>query len=269
MAATSWSASAPPYNDFLRLFFMAVYDELLEAMERHPLHFTLIDPDEVGFENAARVAVEAEEGGTDAILIGGTVGVQGELLDGTVKEIKRSVSVPVILFPGDISGISPFADAILYLSLLNSRNPYYISQVQAMAAPIIVRWGLEVIPTAYLITEPGGETAAGWVGDARPLPVRKPSITYAYALAARLLGFKFVYLEAGSGARFPVDNRLIAAAKKAIGEIPLIVGGGIRDPETAREKVRAGANVIVTGTVLEGAENVRETVRAFVRAMRE
>jgi phosphoglycerol geranylgeranyltransferase len=244
---------------------MGVYDEILEILDKKgALHFTLIDPDEIGYDNAAKFSADAERGGTDAILVGGTVGVQGELLDETVKDIKQAVSIPVILFPGDISGISPFADAMLYLSLLNSRNPYYISGVQALAAPIIRRWKLETIPTAYLITEPGGETAAGWVGDARPLPVRKPSITYAYALSARLVGYKLVYLEAGSGAAYPVDDRLIMAAQKAIEhEVPLVVGGGIRTPETAVQKVRVGADIIVTGTVLEGAKDVYTAVSAF------
>ncbi len=246
---------------------MSVYDSLMEKLREHPLHFTLIDPDEIGYDNAARFAAEAERAGTDAILIGGTVGVQGELLDETVRKIKNAVKIPVILFPGDISGISPFADAILYLSLLNSRNPYYISGVQALSAPIILRWGLEVIPTAYLITEPGGETAAGWVGDARPLPVRKPSITYAYALSARFLGYKFVYLEAGSGAAYPVDDRLVMAARKALGNAPLIVGGGIRSPDVAVQKIQAGADVIVTGTVLEGADDVYSAVSAFASAI--
>ncbi|MDN5358768.1 MAG: phosphoglycerol geranylgeranyltransferase [Candidatus Diapherotrites archaeon] len=248
---------------------MSVYDRLVGKIRREALHFSLVDPDEIGYERAAEFAAAAEDAGTDAILIGGTVGVQGELLDETVKDIKNAVKIPVILFPGDISGISPFADALLYLSLLNSRNPYYISGVQALAAPIVLRWGLEVIPTAYLITEPGGETAAGWVGDARPLPVRKPSITYAYALSARFIGYKFVYLEAGSGAAYPVDDRLVMVARKALGrEVPLIVGGGIRDPETAAQKVRAGADVIVTGTALENSADVERTVRSFVEAVK-
>jgi len=250
---------------------MSVYEEILAELDRKgALHFTLIDPDEVGYENAAKFSAESERAGTDAILIGGTVGVQGELLDETVKMIKESVSIPVILFPGDISGISPFADAILYLSLLNSRNPYYISGVQALSAPIIKRWKVEPIPTAYLITEPGGETAAGWVGDARPLPVRKPSITYAYVLSAVTVGYKFVYLEAGSGAAYPVDDRLILAAQKALeGRAPLIVGGGIRTPQTAAQKVKVGADIVVTGTVLEKSKDVFSAVSAFASAIHD
>jgi len=250
---------------------MSVYQAILDGLEeKGALHFTLIDPDEIGYENAAKFSAESERAGTDAILIGGTVGVQGELLDETVKMIKESVAIPVILFPGDISGISPFADAILYLSLLNSRNPYYISGVQALSAPIIRRWKLEPIPTAYLITEPGGETAAGWVGDARPLPVRKPSITYAYALSAVTVGYKLVYLEAGSGAAYPVDDRLVMAAQKAIQHrVPLIVGGGIRTPQTAVQKVHAGADIIVTGTALENSKDVFSAVSAFASAIHE
>ncbi len=247
---------------------MRVWEYIEEGLEEHPLYFVLIDPDETGYKEAVKIAREAEEGGADVVLIGGTVGVQGELLDSTVRMIKEELSIPVVLFPGDISGISKHADAILYLSLLNSRNPYYISGVQALSAPIIVRLGLEAIPTAYLITEPGGETSAGWVGDARPLPRRKPSIAAAYSMAAKLMGFKLIYLEAGSGAAYPVDNRMIALSRKAVGERPfIIVGGGIRSPETAVEKLEAGADIIVTGTIVEEVKDVRETVSRFSKAI--
>ncbi len=248
---------------------MKVWRYIEETLAERPMYFVLLDPDETGFDRAPRVAEEIEEGGADIILVGGTVGVQGEVLDNTVRAIKESVSIPVVLFPGDISGISKYADALLYISLLNSRNPYYISGVQALAAPIILRYNLEVIPTAYLITEPGQETAAGWVGDARPLPRRKPSLAATFALAAKFIGFKMIYLEAGSGASYPVDDNIIKAVKKAVGDFPfLIVGGGIRDPETAARKVEAGANVVVTGTVVERTERVREVVGAFARAIK-
>lgn len=245
-----------------------VWNYIEEKVQEHPLYFVLIDPDETGYEEAPKVAHEAEEGGADAILIGGTVGVQGEVLDNTVKSIKEAVNVPVILFPGDISGISRYADAILYISLLNSRNPYYISGVQALAAPILLRYNLEVIPTAYLITEPGQETAAGWVGDARPLPRRKPSLAATYALAAKFIGFQMIYLEAGSGASYPVDNKIVAAVRKAIGNFPyIIVGGGIRTPEIALEKIKYGADVVVTGTIVEIVDNVRDTVAKFAQTI--
>lgn len=248
---------------------MKVWKYIEEVLATRPMYFVLLDPDETGFDKAPFVAKEIEEGGADLILVGGTVGVQGEILDNTVKVIKESVSIPVVLFPGDISGISKYADAMLYISLLNSRNPYYISGVQALAAPIILRYGLEVIPTAYLITEPGQETAAGWVGDARPLPRRKPSIAATYALAAKLIGFKMIYLEAGSGASYPVDDNIVKAVRRIIGEFPyIIVGGGIRDPETAVKKVEAGADIIVTGTAIEKTKNVKEVVEAFAGAIK-
>ncbi len=239
-----------------------IYEQILEKIRKTALHFTLIDPDET--TDPGNMAGEAYDRGTDAILVGGTVGVQGEVLDTAVKEIKENVRIPVILFPSDLSGLSPHADAVLFLSLLNSRNPYYISGVQALAAPIIARMGLEVISTAYLITEPGGETAAGWVGDARPLPVRKPQISAAYALAATYMGFKMIYLEAGSGARYPVDNRIVSSVR-SVTNLPLMVGGGIRSPEVAAEKVLMGADIIVTGTAVENGADVEE----FVRAVRE
>jgi len=231
--------------------------------------FVLIDPESVGFSSAGKLAEQAAKGGADAILVGGTVGVQGELLDQTIKEIKNGAGkLPVVLFPSDISGVSKYADALLFMSLLNSRNPYYISGVQALAAPLIAKQGIQTIPMAYLIVEPGQYTAAGWVGDARPLPQKKPSLTVAYALAAKLMGMQLVYLEAGSGAEYPISNQIVSKTKAALNGIPLIVGGGIRSPKVAAEKIRAGADILVVGTAFEKGSSVSSKISAFVKAVK-
>ncbi len=235
------------------------------------MHITLIDPAEQSVKDSAKIAKIARDAGTDAVMVGGTVGA-ALILDDAIQEIKKKVKLPVILFPGNIDGISRFADAIYFMTLMNSNNPYWITGAQALSAPTIYRYmkkfNLEPIPMAYLIVEPGEKTAAGWVGNANPLPRIKPKLTAAYVLAAQLLGLRMVYLEAGSGAPQSVPNDIIKTVKK-ISRIPVIVGGGIRTPEVAAEKVRDGADIIVTGTLAEeNLEGLIGVVREIKRAGR-
>jgi phosphoglycerol geranylgeranyltransferase len=180
-----------------------------------------------------------------------------------VKAIKSS-NFPVILFPNDVVGLSQYADAVFFMSLLNSMNPHYLSGAQALGAPLVKRYGLEPIPIAYLIV--GEHTgAAGFIGNANPIPYEKPELAAIYALAAEYLGMRFVYLEAGSGAKKAVPPQMVTAIKKTC-RIHIVVGGGIRTPAQARALVRAGAQLIVTGTVAEKA-SVRK-LRGIIRAIR-
>ena len=148
---------------------MRVLSYISKLVAERKAHFTLIDPDKQSPERAAEIAELALSAGTDAIMIGGSAGIDQYNLDETVKAVKREAGKkPVILFPGDVSGVSKFADAIFFMSLLNSRNPYYITGAQAIGAPAVKRAGIEPLPMGYIIVEPGG--AVGWVGDARPIP---------------------------------------------------------------------------------------------------
>lgn len=219
-----------------------------KAQESNAVHLTLIDPDPLRQSpkdagETARIAVEA---GSNGIMVGGSTAFG--ILDETVREIKRKVNVPVILFPGNISGLSKFADAVFFMSLLNSRNPYWIAGAQAMSAPILKSWGLEAISMAYLLIEPGA--TAGFVGDANLIPREKPKIAAAYALASQYLGFKLVYLEAGSGANAAVPLNMIKAVAQII-DIPFIVGGGLNSADAVVNCVKAGANIVVQGTFVE------------------
>jgi len=153
------------------------------------------------------------------------------------------------------------------MSLLNSSNPYWIIQAQALAAITVKRLGIEAIPTAYLIFEPGHRSAAGWVGWVNPIPRKKPEIALAYSTAAELLGMRWVYLEAGSGADEPVPVEAVKIISENTG-LGIIVGGGIRSPELAADRAKAGANVIVVGTYLERGEDVKEKVRSMKGAIR-
>ena len=229
---------------------MSVYDSIVEGRRKGPLHMTLLDPDKQSATDAAKISVEAAAAGTDAIMIGGSTGVTQDKVDGTISAIKGAVTVPVILFPANAATLSPLADAMYFMSLLNSRDPRLIIGEQRLAAPIVRAWGLETIPMAYLVVEPG--MRAGQVGDADLIPRKTPVVAVQYALAAQMLGMKLVYLEAGSGAPEPVPSSVIRAVKDAV-DILVVVGGGIRTPEAAQGVVKAGADVVVTGTIVEVA----------------
>ena len=244
---------------------MNVYESILERRRKGPLHMTLLDPDKQAPAEAAALSSEAAAVGTDAIMVGGSTGVTQNQVDATVLAIKEAAKVPVILFPASAANLSPHADALYFMSLLNSRDPRLIIGEQRLAAPVVRAWGLETIPMAYLVVEPG--MRAGEVGDAELISRKNPTVAVQYALAAQLLGMKLVYLEAGSGAPEPVPDRLIHAVREAI-EIPLVVGGGIRTPEAAKAAIHAGADIVVTGTIVEVAREgdalrrIIETVKA-------
>ena len=247
---------------------MGIEDRLNQIIENDgAVHLTLLDPDSQQPEIAGFKAREAELGGSDAIMVGGSTGATGYVVEETVKAIKKACSLPVILFPANAAGVSESADAIFFMSLLNSRDVNYITTNQAIGAPIVYKLGIEPISMAYIVIEPGG--AAGWVGDARLIPRNRPKLAVAYALAAKYLGMHYIYLEAGSGADRPVPVEMIAAVKKAVGkEIKVIAGGGIRDGNTARERVKAGADMIVTGTIVEQVEDVRGKIEELVKGIK-
>jgi phosphoglycerol geranylgeranyltransferase len=233
-----------------------------------PLHFTLIDPDKQSPADAAKLASRAEGFGTDAIMVGGSQAAQALHLNDTVSAIKDRVEIPVILFPSSHSGISPYADAIFFMSLLNSRSTSYLVEEQVKGAVLVKSFGVEALPMGYLIVESGNMTSAAWAGDVKPLPYDKPDFTVAYGLTAKYFGMRFVYLEAGSGAERPVPNEIVAATKDAISGngTMLIVGGGIRDEKVARDKVKSGADIIVTGTI---AERDPEAFARIIRAIKK
>src|SRR5437016_4882952 len=212
------------------------------------LLFVLIDSEISEIKSAARLGKEVERLGASAILVGGSSATDQLGMDQTVKILKKSLKIPIILFPGNVTGVVSGADAILFSSLLNSNNPYFISEAQALGAQSVLKFGLEPLPTAYIII---GEGTTVWhVGCARTIPFDKPNLAAMYALSAQFMGMRFVYLEAGSGAKSNVRPEMVAAVRKVFKGF-LIVGGGIRNPQTAGEIVKAGADAIVIGTYIE------------------
>jgi len=219
-----------------------------QLTKKSALLFVLIDSEVSDINSAVKLAKEVEKLGASAILVGGSSATDQIEMAELVKNLKKTIKIPIILFPGNITGVVPHADAILFSSLMNSENPYFISQAQALGAPNVKKFGLEPLPTAYLVIGEG--TSAWFVGSARGIPFDKPKIAAAYSLAAQFLGMRFVYLEAGSGAISNVKPEMVREVRKVFGGV-LIVGGGIKDPKTAKILVSAGADVLVIGTLLE------------------
>lgn len=216
--------------------------------KHHTICVGLLDSENISPSEAAKLAATVEKCGVTAILVGGSTAIDQIELDHVVREIKKTVTSPVILFPGNVTGVAPSADAIFFSCLMNSDNPYFITQAQALGALAIRKYGLETLPMAYLIIGEGG--AAGFVGRARGIPPNKPSLAAMYALAAQYFGMRFLYLEAGSGMEGKVSERIITTVRQVY-EGTLIVGGGIKTPEDASAAARAGADIVVIGTMLE------------------
>ena len=241
-----------------------VENYIRDILKTRKLHFTLIDPDEQTPEKALKIATEAIEGGSDGIMIGGST-VDGDDVDNTCKILSENIAVPIIIFPGNISSVSKYADGIFYMSYVNSTNPYWINGAQALAAPAVKASGIEVLPMAYMVVEPGG--TVGWVGDAKLVPRNKPKIPAIFAMSSEMFGMRFFYLEAGSGADKPIPPEMVAYSKRATEDMIVLVGGGIRDGKAAYAAAKAGGDIIVTGTVVEEVDDVRSKIQEITGAI--
>ncbi|MDH5416059.1 MAG: geranylgeranylglyceryl/heptaprenylglyceryl phosphate synthase [Nitrosopumilus sp.] len=226
-----------------------------ELKKKNALLFILIDSEVSNLEASCKLAKDVEKIGASAILVGGSSATDQIEMAQVVKGIKKGIKIPIILFPGNVTGVVPNADAILFSSLMNSENPYFITQAQALGAPSVLKFGLEPLPTAYLVIGEG--TSAWFVGAARGIPFEKPKIAAAYALAAQFLGMRFVYLEAGSGAKSNVTPEMVKTVRHTFNGF-LIVGGGIKDVKTAESLVKAGADALVIGTFLEKGGSIKK-----------
>src|SRR3989338_3298359 len=226
----------------------------------------IIDPvDYTTMQKAVDTAITANEIGFDVVAVGGSIGAQGKLLDSVTKLIKEKINTPVMLFPGNIATITPYADAIYFMSLLNSRNPYWISQAQTLAAPLIKQLNIEPLPIGYIVVEPGG--TVGWIGDANVVPRNKPQIAASLALAGEYNGNRIIFTDAGSAAYEPVPIDMVTAVSRAI-DVPYLVAGGIKTPRQAGEIIKAGADWIQIGTAAEKSRDPKKLLKEFVSAVK-
>ena len=208
----------------------------------------LIDPDKLTINECKTIAEKAVGASVDLFFVGSSI-ITGNTFEECISILKNT-SLPVILFPGNTMQISDSADGILLLSLISGRNPEMLIGRHVLAAPVLKNTSLEIIPTGYIIIDSGTPTSVSYMSGTTPIPHDKNDIAVCTAIAGEMLGLKLIYMDAGSGARFPVSAKMIEAVSKDI-HIPLIVGGGIRTPEKVAEVCNAGADIIVIGNALE------------------
>ena len=235
-----------------------VEKSLIQRTKKGPICAALVDPEDFSPEEAGKVAKAAAEAGCSVLLVGGSTLSDQSKLDEVVMAIKHHVTLPVILFPGNVTGVSKHADAILFSSLLNSTNPYFIVGAQALGAMEVYKAGIESIPMGYLVF--GNGSATSFIGQVNSIPASKPNLAVIYALAAQYLGMRTLYLEAGSGASDPISAETIQMVKKFYKGL-LIVGGGITTAEVAGRAARAGADIVVVGNLLQ--------TRGYAKALRQ
>jgi len=243
-----------------------IYESLLARKKKGQRSFAvLIDPDNVNAAKIDEITDLAVNAGVDYLLVGGSLVISNHL-DEVVQRIRKNCSIPVILFPGTPSQISRYADGLLYLSLISGRNPELLIGQHVISAPAVRSSGLEIISTGYMVIDGGAPTTVSYISNAVPIPADKNEIALCTAMAGEMLGMKLIYMDAGSGARHPIREEMIAAVATHI-DIPLVVGGGIRDPEKAYRNCRAGANVIVVGNAIEKDATLIKEMAAAVHSV--
>ncbi len=239
---------------------------ILDTTERDGMaFFGLIDPASP-LEKSVEYAKAFHEGGADVILIGGSLGIVENGLNDLVGRIKEASDLPVMLYPGNINGVAANADALYFMSLMNSNNPYWITGAQALAAPSIAKLDIDIIPTSLLIIEPG-ETV-GWVGEARAIPNHKPDIAVAFALAGKFLGHRVTILERGSGAPGPASPEMFRLVKQAV-QHPVICAGSCRTIQDIEQTVLAGADGIHVASIIQQASNPFKKAKEVISAAKD
>jgi phosphoglycerol geranylgeranyltransferase len=238
---------------------MRFYQDLIEKKKRGVKSFAvLLDPDKIDDEQCLRIIRAAEKNGVDYFFIGGSLMTGGDM-ERTISIIKSQSVIPVVIFPGSNLQIYPNADALLLLSLISGRNPEFLIGQHVVAAPLLKKSGLEIISAGYMLVDCGKPTTVSYISNTTPIPYDKPEIASCTAMAGEMLGLKLMYLEGGSGAVKPVSASMVTQVAQSV-SLPLIVGGGIRDGETAFDLMKAGADVVVVGNAIEKNPGLLEEV---------
>jgi putative glycerol-1-phosphate prenyltransferase len=244
-----------------------VYQDLLARKRTGKSGFAvLVDPDKVAPADMPHLAALCNDAGVDYVLMGGSL-VVADTLDNCIQRFKAESDIPVILFPGSPSQVSPYADALLYLSLISGRNPEHLIGQHVVSAPSVKASGLEVISTGYMVIDGGAPTTVSYISNSAPIPANKADIALCTAWAGELQGKHIIYMDAGSGARNPISEEMIHKVSSHI-EIPLFIGGGIHTPEKVYANCKAGANIVVVGNAIERDPMlIKELAQATKEAM--
>lgn len=243
-----------------------IYHSLAERKRLGRKSFAvLIDPDKVNDSNMEQLIELAVASRVDYFLVGGSL-VISNYLDECLQLIKRSCSIPTVLFPGSPSQVSKYADALLYLSLISGRNAELLIGQHVVSAPVVKQSGLEIMPTGYMVIDGGAPTTVSYISNASPIPADKNEIAMCTAMAGEMLGMKLIYMDAGSGAKRPITESMIGKVAESI-SVPLIIGGGITEPEKAYLNCKAGADVIVVGNAIEKDASLIKEMAAAVHSV--
>jgi putative glycerol-1-phosphate prenyltransferase len=227
-----------------------IYAQLKALKSQNKSGFAVLaDPDKIAPADMPYLARLCNDAGVDYLLMGGSL-LMAHQMELCIQRFKTESDIPVVLFPGSPAQVTPYADALLYLSLISGRNPELLIGQHVASAPLVKSSGLEVISTGYIIIDGGVQTTVSYMSHAMPIPADKPEIALCTAWAGEMQGKHLIYLEAGSGARRPVSTEMISRVSSHL-EIPLVVGGGISTPERVYENCRAGASLIVVGNAIE------------------
>jgi putative glycerol-1-phosphate prenyltransferase len=245
---------------------VSVLKTLKDYKQRQKKSFALlIDPDNIDELECIELLQLAESTSVDFLLIGGSL-ITGNNLGRIVEICKSHSQIPVILFPGSSLHIDTEADAILFLSLISGRNPDFLIGQHILAAPILKRSRLEILPTGYMLVDTGKQTTVSFISNTTPIPYDKPDVAACIAMAGEMLGLQIIYMDGGSGAEKPISPQMISAVRKAV-DTPLIIGGGINSPEKVQIALKAGADVIVVGNAIEKdtqlIHKITQTIREF------
>jgi phosphoglycerol geranylgeranyltransferase len=243
-----------------------IYNSLTDRKQQGKKCFAvLIDPDKVNDGNLQELIQLSVTAKVDYFLVGGSL-VISSYLDEGLQLIKKSCNIPTIIFPGSPNQVSQYADALLYLSLISGRNADLLIGQHVVSAPVVKKSGLEIMPTGYMVIDGGAPTTVSYISNATPIPADKNEIAMCTAMAGEMLGMKLIYLDAGSGAKRAITESMIQKVSSCI-EIPLIIGGGIIEPEKAYLNCKAGADVIVVGNAIEKDPNLIKEMAAAVHSV--
>lgn len=229
---------------------MKIYNQIIEKTKSGKKQLAiLIDPDKVSVKQLEKIASISNDSSVDCFFVGGSL-ITNDNLENCIKVLKNNSEIPVVIFPGNNMQVNQNADGILFLSLISGRNAEMLIGKHVIAAPYIRKFGLEVIPTAYMLIESGKPTTALYMSNSLPIPHDKDDIAMCTAIAGEMLGLKMIYMDAGSGAKNHISFSMIEKVKKNI-SVPLIIGGGIQSASLAKEIYDAGADMIVVGNAIE------------------
>jgi putative glycerol-1-phosphate prenyltransferase len=243
-----------------------IYQSLTQKKKEGKKSFAvLIDPDKVNASLLDALLELSLVAKVDYFLAGGSLVISNRL-DEVIQHIKANCSIPVILFPGSPNQVSKYADALLYLSLISGRNAELLIGQHVVSAPFVKQSGLEIMPTGYMVIDGGAPTTVSYISNESPIPADKNEIAICTAMAGEMLGMKLIYMDSGSGAKRPVAESMIESVANNI-EVPLIIGGGILEPEKAYRNCKAGADVIVIGNAIEKDSSLIKEMAAAIHSV--